>query len=393
MKRGIIIFFALLLIGTTTFGQTEVRTIYEPPLLPQSAEVMAQGGSFNANAKGFYSLFTNPAAFGKGKASLTLVSAMPWLYASSDEATIASLIAAAETENPMGIVNDLAGILTGPGIGAGLLTGMGFVGSNLGLGLVAMADVYAYGPKALGVEVDSHITLGFIGTLGIPINLGGITLRVGGAVRPMYRIRIPNMGIDEALSIFAGDMEGGEIALPVYHGVGLGIDLAATADIGPLTASLSIRDLGGTPFQYSTSTLTETIAAFETGALPDGGAEIPEDEKYIIPMVWNIGAAFHPDLGGLSKLIDPVVHANYAIPFVPIEEAPSFLSSLHAGAEVTLLTFLKLRAGFNQGYFTAGVGAHLLFLDVNVAYFGREMGSFAGARQSQGLTAEVAIRF
>jgi hypothetical protein len=107
----------------------------------------------------------------------------------------------------------------------------------------------------------------------------------------------------------------------------------------------------------------------------------------------HLGVSFHPTLGGLSRIIDPVVHAEYALPFVPAEVAPSFWSSIHAGAEVTLFSLLKLRAGLNQGYMTAGAGLHLLFLDANVAYFGRELGAFAGAKQSQGITAEVAIRF
>jgi hypothetical protein len=391
MRRYVVFAIALLIISTALFGQTEVTRFYEPQFIPQSAEIMAQGGSFNANAKGFYSLFTNPAAFGKGKASLTLVSAMPWMYALPSESTVAALETA--SADPAAAIGELNDILTGPGFGAGVSSGIGFVGANLGLGLIGMADVFASGPNTFGVEVDSHITFGFIGGLGIPIDLGGILLRLGGAVRPMYRIRIPNMGIDEVLSLASSDMSTGEITLPVYQGVGLGIDLAAMAEFGPFTASLSIRDLGGTVFQYTTSTFSEAMTALDAGSLPEGGPEIPENERYVIPMTWNIGAAFHPDLGGLAKLIDPVVHADYAISFVPIEVAPTFWTSLHLGAEVRLLSIFKLRAGINQGYITAGAGVHLLFLDVNVAYFGRELGSFAGAKQSQGLTAEVAIRF
>jgi hypothetical protein len=35
----------------------------------------------------------------------------------------------------------------------------------------------------------------------------------------------------------------------------------------------------------------------------------------------------------------------------------------------------------------------LLFLDVNLAYFTREMGNYAGARPNEGFSLEAAIRF
>jgi hypothetical protein len=104
----------------------------------------------------------------------------------------------------------------------------------------------------------------------------------------------------------------------------------------------------------------------------------------------HAGAEFHPDLGGLSFLIDPSVHAEYVM---TSGVDSSFWTNLHLGAEVRVLRMLRLRAGLNQGYTTLGVGLKLLFLEAHVAYFGREMGSYAGARQNQGVTAEVALRF
>jgi hypothetical protein len=66
---------------------------------------------------------------------------------------------------------------------------------------------------------------------------------------------------------------------------------------------------------------------------------------------------------------------------------------VHIGTQVTVVRFLKLRAGINQGYFTFGAGMRLLFLDLNVAAFSRELGIHPGDRPNSGLTAEVAFRF
>ncbi len=124
---------------------------------------------------------------------------------------------------------------------------------------------------------------------------------------------------------------------------------------------------------------------------PMGSGDIT---KYKIPMQGTLGISFHPDLGGLSFLFDPTVSLDYQHVFYSQpENQTSFLSGIHAGTEIKVLKFLKVRAGINQGYVTAGVGAKLLFLDVNASYFTREMGRFAGQQPNQGFTMEAAIRF
>jgi hypothetical protein len=127
----------------------------------------------------------------------------------------------------------------------------------------------------------------------------------------------------------------------------------------------------------------------------------------------RLGASFHPDLGGFSFLIDPTIHAEVANFLTLWREARMakeagetytvYLGDVLAfGAEVRLLRFLKLRAGYYRGNVSLGVGAKLLFLDANVAAY---IGPKARGQQivvdetgvgnlgSVGLTAEIALRF
>jgi hypothetical protein len=389
MKRA---FFAVLLLLIIVFAPfADEQIVYEPPFSPQSAEIMAQGGSFNANARGFYSLFSNPAAYAGEETSFTITSVMPWLYAYPNAAVFDALVAIGS--DPFGAITGLNDLLTGPGFGAGVSTGFGYVGHGMGLGLIGMMDLFALGPNTLGINVDSNITVGFVGGFALPIKIGGLTLKIGGALRPMYRVRVPKLGINTFASLLSDDGGSGELTVPVYHGVGLGIDGGAIVEFGPLVAGLALRDLFGTSFQYTKSTLTELIDALAVGSLPQGGDLVSGEVRYVIPMTVHMSAAFHPKLGAISKIIDPIVHLNYEVPVVPAEEGHSFWTSFHVGAEIAFFSIVKLRAGLNQGYITAGVGLHLLFVDLNVAYFGRELGSFAGAKQNQGLTAELAFRF
>ena len=389
MRRGVVIllFFCI----TATKLLAEIKVVREPQFAPPSAQVMAQGGSFNANGRGFYSLFSNPAAFAGEKPSLTIASVMPWIYAFPSPDLIGALVAIAD--DPVSGILGFNNLLTGPGFGAGVSTGVGYVGNGLGLGLVGMTDIYGWGPNTLGINVDSNITVGFVGGFALPVPIGGMTLKIGGAFRPMYRIRVPKLGINAFAALLAGDSVETEIDAPVHQGVGLAIDAGTIFEFGPFAAGIALRDLFGTTFQYSMSTLAELMDALAVGSLPAGGELVSDDVRYTIPMSAHFGAAFHPRLGAISKIVDPIVHVNIERTLMPGETGGSFWTSFHAGAEVAFFSILSLRAGLNQGYLTAGLGLHLLFLDLNVAYFGRELGSFAGSRQSQGVTLELAVRF
>jgi len=385
------LFFLIMLTAAAVSVSAKTTTVYEPPFRPQSAEIMAQGGSFNANGSGFYSLFSNPASFADKDASLTVLSTSPWLYALPTAAVVDSL--GGMIEDPESGIIGLNDLLTGPGFGAGVSVGVGYVGNGLGLGLVNVADVFAQGPNTLGVHVDSHITVGFIGGFALPVRLGPVTLKIGGAFRPMYRVHVPELGIGTFARLLGDDSDGIQINEPVYHGVGLALDAGTIVTLGPLSVGVALRDLFGTAFSYSESTVTELMDALKAVSLPEGGELVGDEVRFVVPMTVHAGATFHPNLGAVSRIIDPAVHLNWEYPVTPGQDTGSLWTSLHAGTEVDFFSRIRLRAGINQGYLTAGAGIHLFFADFNVAYFGRELGSFAGSKQNQGITAELALRF
>ena len=384
MKRLLLLLFCLSL-SAAAFAQ---EIVYEPKFKPQSPEIMAQGGSFMANAKAFHALYTNPAGFSSGKPSLTLLAANPWLYLFPDEEMRSALEAIAA--NPLGGIGLLNDIMTSSGTGLGLQAGLGFVGGGFGLGFIVMNDTYAYGKNTLGIEVSTAATAAVIAGLSFPIHLGEFTITPGGAVRPMYRIRAYDVGLTDVLGIVAGDGSSGG-GPEVLGGTGLGIDLGVNVSYGPLLGAIAIRDLGGTQFQFGTMTFEEASANVGQMILPEGEPISESEVQFVIPMSFHLGFQYHPDFGDLSFLLDPYVHAEIVL--TDGKEEEPIWNKIHLGAEVRLLQFIRLRAGLNQGYTTFGVGLKLLFLEAHVAYFGRELGPFPGAQQGQGVTAEVALRF
>ena len=66
-----------------------------------------------------------------------------------------------------------------------------------------------------------------------------------------------------------------------------------------------------------------------------------------------------------------------------------FMYHLNIGAEVRVLSFLDLRAGLSQGYWSIGMGLDLWAFKVDVAYYRQEFGETAGDYGLDGFT----IRF
>ena len=185
------------------------------------------------------------------------------------------------------------------------------------------------------------------------------------------------------------DLLAEEPAIDLYTGNALAIDLGAILQLGSLSVGASLRDIGGTQFNYVQQAMDTVMDdPMASGSEPIDGA------VYKIPMAATLGVNFHPDFGALSFLIDPSFSLDYQQVFYAEEEnKTSFWTGIHAGTEIRVLRFMKVRAGINQGYVTAGVGAKILFLDVNASYFTREMGAFAGSQPNEGIVVEAAIRF
>ncbi|MBN2049983.1 MAG: hypothetical protein JW760_06015, partial [Spirochaetales bacterium] len=106
------------------------------------------------------------------------------------------------------------------------------------------------------------------------------------------------------------------------------------------------------------------------------------------------GASFHPDLGGLSAIIDPEVSVEFSdvVNALAAGEKIDFLSTLKFGANARLLRFIDLSAGYYAGYASAGLGLDLLFFNVNVAGFLKATDTAVGY-SDYGVSAEVALRF
>ncbi|MFO7848704.1 MAG: hypothetical protein R6V67_01980 [Spirochaetia bacterium] len=399
MKKLIFILLIMVVVLPAAFAETRDDFFFAPV----SPRIMGQGNSFTAVADGYESLFTNPAGFARSGGSFTLLSATgsPYipLEKMEDFTGFMGDVSNLDPENDSmsDILSPIDSLLRENGIGGNASAGMGFVGKNIGLGVILDSDLYGRARRdtLLSTRMKGHATVGGVAGLAFPFHFGDTTLYAGGDLRYMYRMRSRDLTMKDVLEMSAADSGGTQEEPEVELLVGdtFAMDLGLIAERGPFTLGLSVRDFLGTEFSYEIATAND----METRS------ELTEnDPEYIIPMSVNLGASYRPDLGGLSRIIDPMFHAEYKHVFYQdsvyernegYKSTPSFWNHVHMGTEVKLLNFLKLRAGLNQGYPTVGAGLKLLFLDMNMSFFSREVGDYPGDEQNSGFTLEAALRF
>ena len=404
---------ALLLVSLTPLAADTVRQRAFTPISPR---IMGQGGSYVAVARGYESLFTNPAgiALTEGR-DVVLPSLTVWTHARPDLmwptlAAFGGYSTDSETQEQSQedlILDTLTEQFTSNGFGVGTALGFGYVGNGLGLGVNLAMDSYLYGrtfPLGLTGEINSHVQ--FIIGFARRFNVGPIDLALGATMRPTMRITslVDSNAAADLVSQFMGVDTGEEAGDPMesvfaLNGWGVGFDLGAMLQYGDFALGAQARDLFNTRMRYSRNSIQEIIDALGQAGLPSPAAEGEPnylEDSYIVPMELSLGASYHPNLGALGFLVDPRVHLEVKDPFGwadPTGFSPSFWTRLHAGTEVRFLRFFDARMGVNQGYVTMGAGLDLLFLELQFAIFSQEFGVYPGDRPVGGAAFEFAIRY
>ncbi len=285
--------------------------------------------------------------------------------------------------------------------------GLGYVGNGIGLGLFANAEAVIDGSNILAATGTAYNTITFAGGLGL--TFGNLHLGIG--VRPT----VFGYGQVNAGPVLASYLTGGEIdfstmfASTIFYGSGLGVDVGALWELGPLNIGLSVRDLLGTTISYQKTDFTSYIAALRSASLATGSALSASEasDAWTIPMKINAGLQFNPDLGALSAVIDPKVSVDLLDMTSAVrtwqsgdgitrdEIVDQVVDMLNFGGEVTILRFLAVRAGYYGGYLSGGIGLDIFLLDINAAIagdFGRDEDDSWGFNNVGG-SVEVAIRF
>ena len=366
-----------------------------------SPEILAQGGSYTAIAQGYESLFTNPAGISAGEPEFRASHLGLWLTARPDKliATTRSLVSDQSSAQGGGL-SVITEQFTKNGIGLGASWGLGFTRERVGAAIEFDSDAYLFGktfPTGLGGIQNLQIT----GSVGYshPFLIGPVRLDAGLALRPFVRqfaVIDPNTVVS-LLGTFTKIDTGNEIegksfdSLPVLSGFGVGVDTGVIAELAAFRLAFQLRNLFDTRVDYAQNTFSDFLANVTEARLPQSDTTV----RHTIPIEFSFGAAWRPDLGVTSEIIDPVVHIEVRDPFFntdPDKSRPtSFWTRLHIGSEIELLRFFDLRLGLNQGYLTYGAGIDIRAFQFAFAIYTLEFGRHAGAQPVSGLVFAITV--
>lgn len=390
------------------FGDSSVA---QKPITPLDPVVMAQGGSYAAIARGYHTLFSNPAGFARTDGELTLLSATMWVH--SDPQTVIPATRSLFRGSLNGDAERIEKQFAGGGFGTGGAAGIGYVGHNVGIGFSAVFDSFFRGDQFPTVDDTGNIEgvltseISIIGGFAVPFSLGAARVSVGADIRPFVRayslVDDPNLtagmiarylGVGVHQDAYEDFMDN----TPVLNGFGIGFDLGVLVEWPQATVGFTLRDVGGTDLNYSEHSLDEVRSAMLGGTQPTparSGDPGYIAVNYYVPMTATAAFAYHPRLTGRGRRLDPVVHMEVRDLFriADRDSAGGALLHLHTGAQVSLWNTFALRAGLHQGHPTVGAGLSLGFLDINAALFTRELGRYPGDSPSSGAALEAAIRF
>ncbi|MDA3956409.1 hypothetical protein [Oceanispirochaeta sp.] len=396
MKKIILIVQFLIIVSVQAFANDRY---YSPAFTWKSPEIQGQGGSFIANGSGYNSLLVNPASFEKSgekkkkdgeikkKGEITFLS-LGGAYSGN-----AFTFMSENRTSDKNMIELILDQVTSSGMGASFQTGAGYVGRRFGVGMMSIAEFDAPAVETtLGITADLIWTTGLVIGYAHPLELSHFKLVVGGDIRPMYRFTAKDIDIGALTSSVSGDSEDeGDISftdVTALGGIGVAFDLGADLYWRDLIGSMTMRDIGNTRYFYKP--VTNALG------MEFSGEEV--DDIYITPWTLNLGVSYHPTLGKLNRLLDPTIHGGFSQPLIREDSLygfskQSFWTRLDLGAEVVLLSSVALRAGIQGGYFTAGFGLDLFFVELNGALYSEEVGSHAGDQPKMGGSLEFAVRY
>lgn len=206
----------------------------------------------------------------------------------------------------------------------------------------------------LSLISDSGLVLGYAQSVGVP------NLHVGANLKGLFRAG--------GRKVFTKDDydANGKININPEEiggtGIGVDLDLGATYEMDMLPfgivsrASLVLSNLLATDFsisrKYNAPPKLNRTANLGWYTVFDGFAFVDNVHALVDIANISLGGESNPDLGARTG---------------------SFMKKLHLGVELPMGRF-SVRAGLNQGYFTAGFGLNLYAVRLDVATYGEEIG-------------------
>jgi hypothetical protein len=392
MKKSVRVVFALVFAFSTAGALSASPFIFDTMRFP-SARIDALGGLHAALSDDISVLLSNPAGFRTAGpqfsvAELTtnlkgpIFSIADMILRVVQGTSLTSLLTDPDIQRLLTSLD--AGItINGP-------LALGYIGEGLGFGFFNSTGAnFSTQGTVPTVTTEMKEDLMFLAGYGFRIPLPeklNSTLDLGFSVKTFTRAQI--QWSESILSLFSTITSPGSLLnQPFNLDVGIGLDLGALYSWNNLVSvGLAMRDLYSPVLRNAYS----SVSAFTSGTAGTVSYGI-------VPMDVSLGLLYTPQLGFLEAYMSNLkLMLDYRDIFdfwTHPATASNPLLHFGLGAEVTLLDVLAVRAGFGDGYFSAGLGMNLTAFHLDLTMFGRELSTEPGLRPQFNLIVSTLFRY
>jgi hypothetical protein len=350
------------------FGSAYNITAKGLPRLYTGVRPLGMGGAFTAVSDDENALFYNPAGLAKNfvVGDMEVVIPLPVPLIEISENSVDLFSDAQDTDfDDTGEVTDLLRKNVGKHqhLRLALFPSVGFQVANVGLqvGALGQATVDADIRNPAFPEAVTDIVIDYGLLVGAGMKLPWTGLSAGATLKALSR-----QSLNEVYT--ATDISdpnfGDRIDDDMKSGAGASIDI-------------------GVMYKLPFVPVVDTTAALVVQNIPEMDMGDAEDIKTQV----NAGVAVEKSFVGFTLIgaLDYLDIGNN------IGEDDDWAKRLHLGAEVKLPTILSLRAGLNQGYWTAGATVDLWIIRFDVASYAEEVGAHAGQREDRRYVGQISF--
>lgn len=235
---------------------------------------------------------------------------------------------------------------------------------NYGFGFLFRDEITANRSSSTQ-QLDLNYTSDWVGTLGFNKSFMGGVFKIGGAARWIDRVQY--------VGLLDPTTQGLNMKRVAYEGTGLaadlGLSLSSPTDWLP-TLSVMIKDIGDTSF-----TMGHGMRNYLTTRDPQK-----------VPMAVDVAAALFPIWTNSTRGTFTVEYDNVLV-------QGDFIRKFHSGIEINVADQFYFRTGYNRGYFTGGFEWNTLFFQLQLAYYGEEVGTDANPIKEERYALKTTFRF
>ena len=375
------------------------------PYAPMSARMLGMGSAGIAIPGRSDAFFINPAALGAGHFELSLPYVQMTVYHPYDflgkgedgkslfDNILDGVKDTSDSEALAGAASDLLGIVkSGYGKFFDVDTGVSFTAKGFALGVFANASLHTFADvggldSQLIAETNAVAVLGFGHRFELPMDF---SIDVGATVRFNYIAYTEAIGKDTLLDMMGDGSESFDFN-KAFEGISLMAGWSLPIDIG---INLNM------PYGFSFGIVARNLNGNYHMAIHDYNSLEKDPFGNKAADHFTLGSDFSLDTGIAWQWDNVWFRPTIAVDIVdwvgmctePVG-LRTFLTHLNIGAEIRLLSFLDLRAGMSQGYFSIGAGLDLWAIKLDMAYYWKEFGETAGDYGLDGFTVRFNIGF